>query len=133
MQARLALRQLRDVHRHTVHRRALAAIYRERFAGMNAVRMLSDDRTTTSIYLAFPLLVDERVEFVRHLMRMGHDIAIQHINNAADLRCFAEFATECPIARKVSRSLVLLPTYPGYSEEEARRTADSIRQFVLSH
>jgi hypothetical protein len=62
----------------------------------------------------------------------GHDVVIQHIGNAADYDCFAEFHRPCPTAREVAASVLLLPTYPDYPESEARRNVDVIRDFFTS-
>jgi dTDP-4-amino-4,6-dideoxygalactose transaminase len=60
--------------------------------------------------------LDNRMDFIRYLMRKGCDATIQHYQNAADLECFAEYYRDCPNARRTARQVVLLPTYPGFTD-----------------
>jgi dTDP-4-amino-4,6-dideoxygalactose transaminase len=120
MQARLAIGQHANLDIDNAHRQRLARIYRDGLRDLPSVGLPQLDDRSTHIYLAFPIVVGDRLTLVKHIMRNGRDVAIQHYHNTADLECFADFFVDCPVARRVSRSVVLLPTYPGYSEREAR-------------
>jgi dTDP-4-amino-4,6-dideoxygalactose transaminase len=63
------------------------------------------------------------------MMQEGRDVAIQHCKNLADEKCFAEFSRDCPNARFVADRVVLLPSYPKYSDEEVGRTIAATRAY----
>jgi dTDP-4-amino-4,6-dideoxygalactose transaminase len=63
------------------------------------------------------------------MMRERRDCAAQHLHNCADLECFAEFHRDCPHARETAASVVLLPTYPRYSERDVARNIEVIRRY----
>jgi dTDP-4-amino-4,6-dideoxygalactose transaminase len=62
-------------------------------------------------------------------MRDKRDMAAQHLHNCADLPCFSEFHRDCPNARRTARSVILLPTYPRYSNVDVERNIASIRHY----
>ena len=62
------------------------------------------------------------------MMQERRDVAAQHLHNCADLPCFEEFHRDCPNARQVARSVVLLPTYPRYSIRDVERNVAVIRR-----
>ena len=129
LQARIILDQLDDVDSQTEMRQATAEVYDRELAGVEGVGQPPRRRDRAHIYLAYPIQVADRWALIKYLMSRGVDPAAQHYHNTADLACFAEFARDCPNARGVSKSIVLLPTYPGYGIEEARRTARAVRAF----
>ena len=63
------------------------------------------------------------------IMRSGCDVSVQHCHNTADLECFRGIHCLCPVARRVSAKVVLLPTYPAYSQAEARRLAAVVEEY----
>ena len=129
MQARLAVTQHANLDADNAHRQRLAKIYRDGLCDLNSIGLPQLDSESTHIYLAFPIAVDDRMSLVKHIMRNGRDVAIQHYHNTADLECFADLFVDCPVARRLSHSIVLLPTYPGYSEREARSLVTLIRDY----
>jgi perosamine synthetase len=130
LQARLAVAQHETLDSDTAHRQRLAEIYREGLKDLNSVGLPKLDAESTHIYLAFPIAVDDRMALVKYIMAHGHDVAIQHYHNTADLDCFKDFFADCPVARRLSKSVVLLPTYPGYTEKEAHGLVSLIRDYV---
>jgi dTDP-4-amino-4,6-dideoxygalactose transaminase len=129
MQARLAVAQHANLEKDNAHRQRLAKIYREGLRDLNSIGLPRLNAESTHIYLTFPIAVDDRMSLVKHIMRNGRDVAIQHYHNTADLECFADLFVDCPVARRLSHSIVLLPTYPGYSEREARSVVTLIRDY----
>jgi len=132
MQARCAIRQLALLDTQRQRRQRLVAIYRNGLADMATVRLPIEVPNSDNVYLPFPIQVPDRIALQRYMIRRGHDVVIQHIGNAADYDCFAEFHRPCPTARKVAASVLLLPTYPDYPESEARQNVDVIRDFFTS-
>jgi len=129
LQARLVSAQHENLDSDTVHRKRLAQIYREGLRDLNSVGLPKVNAESTHIYLAFPIAVDNRMELVKYVMAHWCDVAIQHYHNTADLECFKDFFADCPVARRLSRSIVLLPTYPGYTGTEASALVTLIRDY----
>lgn len=129
MQARLLLPQLASVESNIRVRVRAAAMYHEGLSDLAEI-LLPPMRTDHShTYTYFPIQVDDRRLFLRHMMREGRDVAAQHLKNCADLPCFREYYRDCPSARKTAESVVLLPTYPRYTAREVAKTIRAIRRF----
>jgi hypothetical protein len=64
------------------------------------------------------------------MMKHGRDLAIQHMGSAAELDVFKEFSRDCPVARQTAERVVLLPTYPNYPADEARKNVEVTRAYV---
>lgn len=77
-------------------------------------------------YLHYPIQVPDREALIGDVVAKGRDIAIQHLRNCADLPCFSRWYRDCPNARAAAGSLVLLPTYPGYTAPEIDATIAAI-------
>ncbi len=132
MQARCAIEQLSLLDTHQRKRQRLVAIYREGLADIPAVRLPVMVANTDNVFLPFPIQVLDRVALQQYMIRRGQDVVIQHMGNAAAYDCFAEFHRPCPTAQMVASSILLLPTYPDYPENAARRNVDLIREFFKS-
>jgi dTDP-4-amino-4,6-dideoxygalactose transaminase len=129
MQARLALRQLEDVDAHIRAQIRSAEKYHEGLNDLPGV-LLPPLRTDFShSYTYYPIQVDGRHAFLHHLMSERRDVAAQHLKNCADLPCFSEYRRDCPNARAVAQSVVLLPTYPRYTPDEVDKNIRAIRRF----
>lgn len=129
VQARLALAQMDHVDRDSDSRIAFARMYYEALKEIPEliVAPLHEDRS--HIYTYFPIRVPDRTALLKWLMSHGCDVAASHLKNCADLPAFTEFYRDCPNARATADSLVLLPTYPRYSEGNVRRNIEIIRAF----
>ena len=82
-----------------------------------------------NIYYAFPILLEKRQILIDYMQKRGRDVSEYSYQNLADLACFADFAEDCPMARKVSESNVYLPIYPSYSDQEARANVAVINDY----
>jgi len=129
LQARLALAKFGSIDEHIDARIERAQRYHEGLSGMPECGLppLRTDRSHTYSY--FPIQVENREKFVKHMVRFGRDVAVQHLKNCADMKCFAEFRSDCPVARKTAEEIVLLPTYPRYSLKEVTRTIEVARSY----
>lgn len=128
-QARLIRRHLPDVERAQKRRLETAALYHRGLSDIPDILLPPLRLDGSHAYLVFPIQVPDRHALVRHLMTVGRDCTIQHLKNCADLDCFAPYAQSCPNARLTASSTVVLPTYPRYSKNEARKTVAAIRSF----
>ena len=129
LQARLALAKLGSVDEHIDVRIEQARRYHEGLSDIPEIGLppLRTDRSHTYSY--FPIQVEDRERFVKHMVRSGRDVAVQHLKNCADMECFAGFQSDCPVARRTANEIVLLPTYPGYTQKEVERTIDVARSY----
>ena len=130
LQARVVYDQLFSVDQQTEIRLAHARRYHDGLAGERGIRLPPMREDGSHIYLQYPVQVDDRWDFVRHMMRHGRDVAIQHMGSAADLDIFAEYRSDCPEARATAETCVLLPTYPGYGMAEVDANVRVIRDYL---
>jgi dTDP-4-amino-4,6-dideoxygalactose transaminase len=128
-QARLILAQLDNVERHAVERMKLVRIYDQGLRGVAGVRLPPFLDDGTSGYLVYPIQVEDRSAMLMHLMTVGRDLASYYYRNCAELPCFADYRRDCPQASAATEQIILLPTYPGYGEAEARRNVEAVRSF----
>lgn len=126
-QARLALGQLDGVDAGSRQRIAAARLYHDGLRDIPAIRLPPLRSDFSHTYTYFPIQVEKRAQVLHDLVRLGRDIGAQHLRNCADLPCFAEFAGDCPVARRVAERVVLLPTYPRYGLREVERNLAALR------
>lgn len=129
MQARMALDQLRGAEADQIHRLRLARLYHDGLADLPQVGLPQSLPGAEDIFMPFPIQVPDRQACQEHLLNAGLDVVVQHIGNCADYPVFAPFHRDCPQARQLAKSVLLLPTYPGYPEAEVRRIVRAIRDF----
>ena len=134
MQARLLVPQLAEVDRLTEIRVGYARIYD---AGLSSIPGILTPPLRTDgshIYLNYAIQVEDRHALLRYLMTHGRDLTVQHMGNNADYECYSAWKRDCPNARATSQQVLLLPTYPGYGEDEVRKNVELIQQyFRLEH
>ncbi len=126
-QARTVVQQLGRVDALGEQRLETARIYHEGLRGVDGLTLPPWREDGSHAYMQFPIQMDAREEVVRELAIRGFDVPVQHLRNTADLEIFAPFAVDCPVAREVSGSLVLLPTYPGFRAAAATAIVDEVR------
>ncbi len=131
-QARTVLKQLGRVDERGEQRREIARIYHEGLRDLDGVTLPPWREDGSHAYMQYPIQVGGREEIVRELAMRGLDVPVQHLRNTADLGIFEPFAVDCPIAREVSTSLVLLPTYPGFPAEAATAIVNEVRRIILA-
>jgi dTDP-4-amino-4,6-dideoxygalactose transaminase len=129
LQARIVLSQLDAVDTDTRARIGYALLYAASLEGLATIELPPTRSDGSHAYLVYPVQVADRQDFVKHMMRHGRDLSIQHYNNTADLPCFRDVTRDCPIARAVSRRVVLLPTYPRFGADQVERTIGVAREY----
>jgi len=129
MQARIVLSQLGTVDDSIRARIAYAERYHEGLAGIEGVGLPPRRTDFSHTYTYFPVQVGDREAVLKQMMRERCDVAAQHLKNCADLPCFAEFARDCPNARRTAESVILLPTYPRYSPRDVDRNIRVLRAY----
>jgi len=129
MQGRIVLDQLETVDRGIERRSQIADRYYKGLKEVRGLQLPPRRMDHSHIYLGYPVQVDDREAFIRHMMHEGRDVAIQHCKNLADEECFSEFRRDCPNARWVAKRVVLLPDHPKYSDDEVDRTISAARAY----
>jgi dTDP-4-amino-4,6-dideoxygalactose transaminase len=86
-------------------------------------------RDGSHIYLYYPLQCADRDGLARFMTRHLRDVQISHHRNCAGLECFSTYARDCPNAERAARSLLYLPTYPGYREDQVKANIAAIRAY----
>ena len=118
-QASTVVDQLASVDSLSDRRRRTARIYDEGLRGVEGLRLPPWREDGSHVYMQYPVQVEDRDEVVKQLALRGFDVPVQHLRNTADLDIFAPYVAECPNARAVAASTILLPTYPSYSSAAA--------------
>ena len=129
IQARLIMRQLPRLAEQTQARLRAARIYHEGLKDLPELIIAPLREDGGHIYWYFPIQHPEREKLVGHVMKQGRDITMSYHRNCASMPCFAEFARACPNAQATADSLIYLPTYPRYGEDEIRATVKAIRSY----
>jgi perosamine synthetase len=129
MQARLLVPQLAEVDRLSEIRIGYARRYDAGLAGIPEILTPPRRDDGSHIYLNYAIQVADRHALLRYLMTHGRDLTVQHMGNNADYSCYAAWKRDCPNARATAGQVLLLPTYPGYGEDEVERNVALIRRY----
>jgi len=129
MQARVVLQQLDSVNGSIDRNSQIADQYYKGLKDIEGLALPPRRIDRSHIYLGYPIQVEDRFAFIKHMMQEGRDVAIQHCKNLADEKCFEEFYRDCPNARLVADRVVLLPSHPKYSDVEVGRTIAATRAY----
>jgi dTDP-4-amino-4,6-dideoxygalactose transaminase len=128
-QARLILEQFDDIDPFLRKRIEAARLYDDGLRGIPGliVPPFYDDGRHS--YLHYPIQLEDREALIRHMIKAGRDVAVQHLRDCSTLDCFADWHRDCPNSTLTAGQLTLLPTYPTYGAEQIRRNIDAIRDY----
>ena len=129
MQARLLEPQLAVVDQLAQERLGYAKLYDAGLADIPEIIAPPLRTDGSHIYLNYAIQVEDRHALLRFLMTHGRDLTVQHMGNNADYACYAPWKRDCPNARLTAKQVLLLPTYPGYGEDEVRRNIELIQRY----
>jgi len=129
LQARMIANQLPNLEPQTEARIHAAKIYHEGLRDIPELMVAPLKTNREHIYWYYPIQYADRAALVAHVMRQGRDITMSYHRNCASMPCFADYARPCPNAQATADSLIYLPTYPRYGEEEIRKTIRAIRSY----
>jgi dTDP-4-amino-4,6-dideoxygalactose transaminase len=140
LQVRSARAQLPGVDAHARARVALARIYAEGLEGHPDLILPPPPEGLRHVYTYYAIQVrgdagvvrERRHVLLTHLARAWRDVAAQHLHDVSSLPDFRGFGEVCPQASRVASAVVLLPTYPGYGEAQARANVEAIRAWRAS-
>ena len=130
LQARLILCKLGMVNKDNQTRQKYASIYHEELKEFQEELLLPPlPGDGSHIYTYYPVQYRDRSTLVRWMMQNYRDLGVQHLKNCADLPAFKKYFRDCPKARATADQVILLPTYPRYTEKQVRRNTDILRLF----
>jgi dTDP-4-amino-4,6-dideoxygalactose transaminase len=119
--------KLRKLDEWNGRRRAIAAKYREAFAGL-PLRLQRE--TGSSNHHLFVVATPERDEFRAHLNAAGIPTRIHYPQPLHRQRAFAEFGTAaCPNADALCAEVLSLPMHAFLSDEDIGRVIEAVRGF----
>jgi perosamine synthetase len=129
VQARLALRGLARVEADYRTRLGFARMYQEGLSDLDELILPPFLEDGSHVYAQYAIQYADRKALVKHMMKRGCDVMVQHLRNCADLACFEEFRRECPNARVTADQTIILPTYAKYGPRDVERNIRAIREF----
>lgn len=133
-QAKLILHQMATVDSKSAQRIHKAKTYQQELKGINGLMMADGEiKGMANIYTYYPIQYEQRTRLLKYLMLNHCDVAAQHLKNCADLPAFSAFQRDCPNARKTAASVIILPTYPRYAEEQVQKNATVIQSFFAQN
>ena len=128
-QARMLAREIDRLGEHDKSRIEHAEFYLNELSDIKGLIVPTVPPGGEATFAHFPVQVDDAPNLLRWFNHYGQDVVCQHFHNCAELACFAPFSRSCPTASQVAKSLILLPTYPGYGTENVKRNCKVIRRY----
>ena len=98
-----------------------ALLYQKSLSSIPQLSFSDNSQTKDNIYTYFPIYLKDMEKLRSYLIKNNVDVGPQHYKNTASLTSFNDFYRPCPVAERVSKSLLLLPTYPRYQEKNVYR------------
>lgn len=114
--AALVLMQLDRLDWNLSRRRRLAQIYREELSGHSGLTLPAVPEDCSPAWTQFPLLVNDKRAFYKHMQRNRIDLSWTHRYSCADSLGLNGF----PNTQRAAQTLLGLPTYPSLPDERAR-------------
>ncbi len=128
-QARMLQTQLPRLTQQDEQRMAAAREYESLLVPAEGLVTPQPPAQSKPTFAQFPIQVPDARNLLRWLNYYGQDVVAQHFYNCAELKCYSKYARECPVASQVARSLILLPTYPGFGSVQVQRNAQIVNRY----
>ena len=125
----LAMESINFVQDDESKRLKFATIYQKNLSTISSLSFANNIVEKDNIYTYFPIYLENMQKLRSYLIQNNVDIGPQHYKNTASLESFSDFFKECPTAEKVSKNLLLLPTYPRYREKNVYKVINLIKEF----
>jgi perosamine synthetase len=108
--------QLDRLSWNLTRRRRIAQIYQDGLSDNAAVKLPVIPADCAPAWIQFPIIVEDKLAFYRHLQRNGIDASWTYRYSCAD-----SFGQEgFPTAQAAAKTVLGLPTYPSLTDEQAR-------------
>ena len=118
-----------------IERRKIASIYDERLSDLEQIELPTKLENTNPVYHLYPLLVENRKNFMDHLKQKGISTGIHypiplHLQQAFSYLGHKE--GDFPISEKICFNEVSLPIYPYMNHEDVHYVCDVITNYFKS-
>jgi len=132
LQAAILSRKLTRLDGWNDERRTIAALYLDGLSGIGDLRLPNVPDGSSPVWHLFVVRTADPVGLAEHLARLGiasgrHYPQPPHLSRAYASLGFGEGAF--PMAEAIGRECLSLPIFPGMTESEAVRVADSVRSW----
>lgn len=129
-QAAILRVKLRHLDFDNERRRAIAALYRERFSGNPEIGLTSDCPAEENVWHIFPIFVRERDRLAARLKEQGIQTNIHYPTPPHLQEAYRELSgLSLPVTERIHERELSLPMSPILSEEDAGAVADAVNQF----
>jgi perosamine synthetase len=132
VQANIIRGQFEHCEQQTRERIAKAEIYHEGLKDLPGIELPPMRVDGSHIYLYYSILCERRDRLAQWMTQNFRDVQISHHRNCASMACFATSRRDCLNAEHAARSVIYLPTYPGYSQLEVVKNIEAIRQCLAA-
>ncbi len=129
VQANIVRSQFNRFEAQTRERIAKAQLYHQGLMDLPGIALPPQRTDRTHIYTYYSILCEQRERLAQWMTQSYCDVQISHHRNCASMPCFNAYRQDCPNAEYAARSVIYLPTYPGYRETEVAKNIDVIRRF----
>lgn len=127
--AGIALVQLKYLDEDNVYRRKLAALYDELFKNNDKIQIISAPYKDGCSYHIYEIAVPDREGLLSELAK--NDIyGGVHYRDNTEYDMYAYDHGKCPYAHKISQHLITLPLHLWLTEDDVKRIASVVNQFV---
>ena len=142
LQSAIGIHQLRKLEGFLERRGRLVELYNQHFAGLEEVETppeSADGRSAWHLYvlrLNLPMLGIDRNEFIGELRRRGIGVSVHFIPiplHPAYASWVNHPRQRCPKALAFYDRIISLPLYPGLSDSDVERIANTVKSIVATH
>jgi dTDP-4-amino-4,6-dideoxygalactose transaminase len=121
----LVLIQLDRLDWNLSRRRKLSQIYQDELSEHPRLILPFIPENCSPAWIQFPILVDDRRAFYKHMQRNGVDLSWTYRYSCADSFGLDGF----PNAQKAAKTVLGLPTYPSLTDEHAQYICNVARKY----
>lgn len=124
----LVLRQMGRLGWNLSRRRKIAQIYQSGLADIPGLRLPDILEDCSPAWIQFPVSVDDKMAFYRHMQRYHVDVTWTYRYSCADSYGWNGF----PNAKRAAQTVLGLPTYPSLSDDQARYICEVAQKYAGS-
>lgn len=130
IQAELGMAQLNDLDRKNGMRMRKGLEFYRRLKRVDNIQIPLLENKAKNIFSTCPILVKNKKEIKRKLLKKGIDTSSGYMQDCARLDIFKEFKKECPNASRAEDQILYFPVYAELSRSELIYIADTIQQIA---
>ncbi len=134
-QKNLLLRKLNNIDKIIEHRKYISSIYGKELKKLGIlVREFPKDYDV--VYLRYPLLVKNKEKILNNAIKKGIEIGDWFVSVVHPITKNLEFSGyeigSCPIAEKICKNIINLPTHEKIKEKDVKRIENFIKDNIYS-